>query len=138
LPVPFFIGFGKNSTIINTSFCQYMKGIQLALLMALVFMLSSCYQAQITTDKQPSKKVIEIEWAHGFVYGFVPPKEVRASEECDHGIAKVETEVSALNFLARYFTSGIYTPMTIEVTCAAGNNVVEAATNEKRQASATK
>ena len=38
---------------------------------------------------------------------------------CPNGVAKVETQQSFLNLLANFLTSGLYSPMSITVTCAA-------------------
>ena len=39
--------------------------------------------------------------------------------KCKSGVSKVETVHSFLNMLVQGLTLGIYTPMTIKVTCAA-------------------
>ena len=44
---------------------------------------------------------------------------VEAQNECGNGVAKVETQQSFLNGLVGGLTWGLYTPMTITVTCAA-------------------
>lgn len=100
-----------------------MKFTRIIPLFALIFVLSSCYNAKITTDKQPSGEVIENQWAHSFVYGLVPPSEVEASSKCENGVAKVETKISFLNGLVRSLTGGLYTPMTITVSCAEGSGM---------------
>lgn len=51
----------------------------------------------------------------------VPPPEVKAAEECKNGVAMVETKLSFVNMLVGGLTLGIYTPMHIKVTCAAGS-----------------
>jgi len=40
--------------------------------------------------------------------------------QCDNGVAEVETKVSFLNLLVNGITGGLYSPMSITVTCAAG------------------
>ena len=42
--------------------------------------------------------------------------------KCTHGVAKVETQQSFVNGLVGIITFGIYTPMEIKVTCAAGSS----------------
>jgi len=44
---------------------------------------------------------------------------VAAESECESGVAKVETQHSFVNGLVNVLTSGIYTPLTVTVTCAA-------------------
>lgn len=83
------------------------------------FALTGCYHAVITTGRPESSDVISIKWANGFIYGLVPPPVVDASSRCTNGVAKVETQHSFLNMLAQFVTFGIYTPMQIDVTCAA-------------------
>ncbi len=100
-----------------------MKVSRLLSIIALIFLFSSCYHAQVTTNKEPSGEVIENQWAHSFVYGLVPPSEVEASNKCDNGVAKVETQISFLNGLVRSLTGGLYTPMTITVSCAEGSGM---------------
>ena len=49
----------------------------------------------------------------------MPPSVVEAQSECENGVARVETQQSFLNGLVNVLTGGIYTPMTVIVTCAA-------------------
>lgn len=97
-----------------------MKYGKLIAFLSLIFLLSSCYHAKISTDKQASNQVIDQPWSHGFVFGLVGPSEVNASQECDNGVAMVETKMSFLNQVASTLTLNLYTPMHITVTCAAG------------------
>lgn len=82
-------------------------------------LLSGCYHATVDTGRQPSGQVVEKQWAHGFVYGLVPPSTVEVAQQCPNGIAKVETQLSFLNQVASALTFGIYSPMQISVQCAA-------------------
>lgn len=102
-----------------------MRSINTILLLAGVLFLSSCYHAQITTGKQMSNQVIDKPWAHSFIFGLVPPNEVSVAEQCENGVAKVETQISFLNGLVSAITFNIYTPMQITVTCAAGSGMSE-------------
>ena len=83
----------------------------------LAFAITGCYKATIETGLAVSAKSRTI-WAHSYVYGLVPPDVVRASSECDDGVAAVETQLTLANQLVGVFTFGIYTPMQITVTCA--------------------
>ncbi len=85
-----------------------------------LFFLTGCYHARVTTGLEPSPKVIDKPFATGWVYGLVPPSTVEAEEECENGVADVETELSFVNQLVAFLTGGIYTPMHIKVTCASG------------------
>jgi hypothetical protein len=88
--------------------------------LALAVGLGGCYHTIIETGRQPSGQTIEIPWATSFVSGLVPIPTVEAASECPNGVARVETYHSFLNMLATIVTSGIYSPMTIEVACAGG------------------
>jgi hypothetical protein len=80
---------------------------------------TGCYHAIIETGRSPSGQSIERAWAHGFLYGLVPPSVTETASQCPNGVARVETKHSFLNALAGGITWGIYTPMTIQVQCAA-------------------
>jgi hypothetical protein len=84
--------------------------------------LGGCYHAIIDTGLAPSTQVIDQPWATGFVYGLVPPNPVETMAKCPNGVSKVETLHSFLNSLVGGLTFGIFTPMTIKVTCAASGH----------------
>ena len=96
-----------------------MRMRKLAALGALV-LLAGCYHAVVNTGLAPSPTVIEKPWASGWVYGLVPPNPLSTMQQCPGGVAKVETQHSFVNMLVQGLTLGIYTPMTIKVTCAQG------------------
>jgi hypothetical protein len=100
-----------------------MKLLNILVLLASMAFLTSCYHAQITTGAQPSGQVIDNPWAHSFIFGLVPPSEVRTASECPNGVAKVETQISFLNGLVSAITFNIYTPMHITVACADGSGM---------------
>lgn len=70
--------------------------------------LTGCFHATIDTGLQPSGQKVEKNWAHGFLYGLVPPSTVETASKCPNGVAKVETKLSFLNRVASVLTSGIY------------------------------
>ncbi len=70
----------------------------------------------------PGTKVVNMPWSSSFIYGLVPPATVDAASQCSTGVAKVETQLSFLNYIASAVTFGIYTPMQITVTCASGSS----------------
>jgi hypothetical protein len=84
--------------------------------------LSSCYHAIINTGLAPSGQTITDKWATSWLGGLVPPKVVETAAQCPNGVARVETQHSFLNQLASGLTFGIYSPMTIEVQCAASRS----------------
>ncbi|MFN1834470.1 Bor/Iss family lipoprotein [Balneola sp. MJW-20] len=100
-----------------------MRIIKILPFVLVMFMLSSCFHAKVTTGKQPSSTVIDKPWAHGFIFGLVPPDEVSVASQCPNGAAIVETQISFLNGLVSAITFNLYTPMQITVTCAAGGSM---------------
>lgn len=88
-------------------------------LVASSLLFAGCYHAVIDTGKAPAPETINRPWAHGFIFGLVPPSVTETKGTCQNGVAKVETQQSFLNGLVGMITYGIYTPMTITVTCAA-------------------
>jgi hypothetical protein len=95
----------------------------LPLLALTVTLLAGCYHARIETGLTPSAQVIEETFASSWIYGLVPPNTVNTAEQCPDGVAVVETELSFVNQLVGFITFGIYTPMHIKVTCAAGTRM---------------
>jgi len=95
---------------------RLMNGVLSAILVAA---FGGCYHATIDTGAPPSPQTIDEGWASSWVFGLVPPKAVETASRCPDGVAKVETQLSFLNQLVGFLTFGIYTPMSIKVTCAA-------------------
>lgn len=94
--------------------------VQLTLILGITLSLTGCYHARIETGLTPSSEVIDIPFATSFIYGLVPPATVEASAKCTSGVAIVETQHSFVNQVVAAVTFGIFTPMHITVTCAAG------------------
>jgi len=105
-----------------------------------VLVLGGCYHAIIDTGMPASGTVIEEPWAMSFVGGLIPPPLVDVASRCPNGVSRVETQHSFLNSLVGGITSGIITPMTITVTCAAGGMeeaaVIDADANDAESLSA--
>ena len=99
-----------------------MKKNLLAFFFVGLLTLSGCYHAKITTGLPASAEKIDIPFAHSFVYGLVPPSEVRAATQCANGVSMVETKISFVNGLVAAITFSLYTPMHITVTCAAAGS----------------
>ena len=87
---------------------------------ALLLLSAGCYHASIESGMKPGTNKIEEEWASGWAWGLVGPQPIEAQSKCTSGLSKVETEHSFLNGLVGAVTLGIYTPMHLTVTCAAG------------------
>lgn len=94
---------------------------------AAAIVLSGCYHAVVDTGRAPGDVTITKPWASSFVYGLVPPPVTETAQQCKTGVAKIETQHSFLNSLVGGITWGIYTPMTISVTCARANAVLPGA-----------
>ena len=87
-------------------------------LVALIVSTSGCYASRITTPAEPSQRVIEKKWASGFLFGLAMPGAEEYAEQCEHGASVVETKLSFLNMVASNLTIGLYSPMSVSVTCA--------------------
>lgn len=98
-----------------------MKRLCTATVLAFAFLLSGCYHATVVTGEQPGTQTIEQPWATSFINGLVPPATVDATQQCTNGVARVETRLSFLNQIVTGLTLGIYSPMSITVTCASGS-----------------
>jgi hypothetical protein len=97
-----------------------MKRMRSIVAVAALFSLGACYHAVIETGRPAGTEIISNPWANSFIYGLVPPQVVNVASQCPGGVSKVETQHSFLNGLVASITFGIYTPMQIDVTCAAG------------------
>lgn len=102
------------------------------LLLAAALVLSGCYHATVETGLQPGTQMLQRKWASGWIAGLVPPSTLETMQRCPGGVARVETRLSFANQLVSFLTGGIYTPMEIDVTCAAGaeNEVAQVGTPE--------
>ena len=78
----------------------------------------ACYHATVDTGLSPSNQTVEKSFAAAWIGGLVPPSTVETASKCQHGAAKIETQLSFVNMLVGWLTLGIYTPMSIKVTCA--------------------
>lgn len=96
---------------------------RLPMMVATLLLTAGCYHATIETGLPPSAQTISKPWAHGFIYGLVPPSTVETASKCKNGVAKVETQMSFLNGLVALITWEIYTPLQIDVTCASSSKM---------------
>ncbi|MBA3257909.1 MAG: Bor family protein [Gemmatimonadales bacterium] len=84
-----------------------------------LFVLAGCYHATVDTGATPGPQTIRKPFASAWIYGLVPPSTVETEARCPTGVARIETRRSLVNYLVNFLTLGIYTPMQIDVTCAA-------------------
>ena len=89
---------------------------------AVLVATTGCYHATVVTGRTPSGDPIRDPWASSWLGGLVPPDTVDTAAACPSGVARVETKHSFLNMLVQMVTFSIYTPMTIEVHCAAAGS----------------
>jgi hypothetical protein len=90
-----------------------------------VLCFTGCYHASVETGRPPGSQHIDKAWASSYLGGTVAPSTVEARSACPQGVSKVETKHSFLNGLVAVLTLSIYTPMSIEVTCAASAPVAQ-------------
>jgi hypothetical protein len=98
-----------------------MRSIMAVSLFSLLVLSAGCYHATVETGLPASNTVIDKPWASGWVYGLVPPSTISTAAQCPNGVARVETQLSFVNQLVSFLTFGIYTPMSIRVTCASSS-----------------
>jgi hypothetical protein len=87
-------------------------------IVALILSGIGCFRTTVETGLAPSEQVVKKESASAWIGGLVGPEKVDAASACPSGVAKVQTQQSLLNQVVAYLTLGIYTPMTIRITCA--------------------
>jgi hypothetical protein len=84
----------------------------------LLLVVMGCYHATVETGAAPSEQVIERCCEAGFLGGLVPPKAVQSEAACPDGVARVETSRSFSNVVFTVLTAGLYSPMSVRITCA--------------------
>lgn len=102
--------------------------MRLSLLGCLLVGSLGCYHATVETGATPSTQRVTKGFASGWIYGLVPPSTVETAARCPNGAARIETKISFVNGLVSLLTLSIYSPMSIEVTCAAASGAGENAT----------
>lgn len=98
-----------------------MHRLAIVFLVLVALTISGCYHATVVTGEQPGTQTIEERWATSFINGLVPPETIDATQQCNNGVARVETRLPFLNQIVTGLTFGIYSPMSITVTCASGS-----------------
>ena len=97
-----------------------MRRAQLAALAVTAVLMTGCYHATVDTGLTPApEESTQRVWANSWIAGLIAPPALDATRMCEgRKAARVETQHTFLNQLVAALTGGIYTPMTIEVTCA--------------------
>ena len=83
--------------------------------------MTGCYHQTVNTGLSPAPGPV-INKTAGVSFWGLSGAEVDATRECPNGVAVVETQQTFLNGLIAGLTLGLYTPQTVSITCAAGNN----------------
>jgi hypothetical protein len=96
-----------------------MRNGSLLLVALLAVVASGCYRATVETGHAPSGETVSQNWAASFIYGLIPPSTVQTAARCPHGAAVVQTQHSFMNMIVTGITFGLFSPMSINVQCAA-------------------
>lgn len=81
-------------------------------------LVGGCYHATVTDPNTPPAATrVGNSWAHSWLWGLVPPRDVEATACGAGGIQRVETQINFAQGFVSFITGGIYTPMQIDVTC---------------------
>jgi len=93
-----------------------------SLTLAVVCLIASaCYHQVVQTGRTPGTTVIDRPWTATWIFGLVPATPIDVTQQCRTGVATVETQRSFANGLVGLLTLGIYTPVSVKVTCASGS-----------------
>lgn len=95
------------------------------LLVAFCVSFSGCLKAEITTGKQPANETVELSWAHGLLYGIVPPTNspLAVGDQCENGVSEVYFRQTFIQGIVQGIASSLYSPQRFTVTCAAGGSM---------------
>jgi hypothetical protein len=91
-----------------------------SILAAITLAASACFHQVVQTGRSPGSTVIDLPWTKSFIFGLVPPAEINTAAQCPGGVATVETQRSFVNGLVGTVTFGIFTPVSVRITCAGG------------------
>jgi len=88
-------------------------------LLAILALSAGCYKTTvvgISPGGSPGREVKKMH--HGIIGGLVMFGDVDAQKECgNRGVWSVETKLGVVSLLASGLTSGIYTPISVVITC---------------------
>jgi len=93
--------------------------------MAFCISFSGCLKTEITTGKQPANETVELDWAHGLVYGIVPPTNspLQVGDQCENGVSEVYFRQTFVQVIVQGLSSSLYSPQRFTVTCASGGSM---------------
>ncbi len=98
-----------------------MRKLALPCLIVFGLLFSGCYGAKVTTGLEEGSKTVTKRHT-GFINGLVMQgMPVSGKNQCPNGVAAVKTELTFMDGIFANLTGGLYSPMTVSVTCAAGS-----------------
>jgi hypothetical protein len=86
-------------------------------------LLSGCYTTTLSSGKPAAPASLEYDekWHHGVAWGMAELSGPYDLEKvCPSGWSEIKTETSFANGFVHAVTSGVYSPQTVTVRCAAG------------------
>jgi hypothetical protein len=86
----------------------------------------------VNTGLPAGSTTIDRPWTSTFIFGLVPATPIDVRSQCTNGVAIVDTQMTFLNGLVGALTLGIYTPLSVSVTCASGGSAMRPGTTEVR------
>jgi hypothetical protein len=86
----------------------------------------------VNTGLPAGSTTIDRPWTSTFIFGLVPATPIDVRAQCTNGVAIVDTQMTFLNGLVGALTFGIYTPLSVSVTCASGGSAMRPGTAEVR------
>lgn len=101
-----------------------MKELNLALLLAFALALTGCLQhTYVVGDGAANGEIVYKHWHHHWLFGLIRPEiqeQLDVEALCPSGNAEIHQRKSFANGLVDALTSFIYTPTTVTVRCAGG------------------
>ena len=92
------------------------------IMISLALATSACASHHIHYKNPQATQVAETKSAKQsfFLWGLVGGKEVDLQQMCPSGVAGIDSRTSGVDSIMAALTAGIYSPMSVEVHCAAG------------------
>ena len=81
-------------------------------------LLAACFHTTVYTGIPGAGEVVSHPWSPSYFGGLIAPAAVEPAGTCKTGVYRVETSHSPGNVFVSILTLGIYTPLSIDVTCA--------------------
>lgn len=97
------------------------NGLTLALT---VLLMTGCYHQVVQTGATPAPGNAVVQQTVALYFFGLVGAEVDTTGDCPTGVAIIETQQTFLNGLLGVVTLGIYTPQTVTITCAGGEEEV--------------